>query len=350
MKKLGIAAALIALIGLGAYKLKDNQEKVAAKVYIPDTSLKVGVDVSTVAVQPLSQALSFLGTFTANKEVEIKLQVGGEVLQLPFENGQAVSAGALLAKIDDEQLSLQKEGLEISIEGYKNDLKRYQNLVAGDATPAVNIEKTELSIRATEAQKKQLEKQISHTRVTAPFSGVITEKLTEKGAVVSPGVTIAKLTDVSQVKLRLMVPERSINLFKIGQPLTITTEVYPGQEFNGKVSMISAKGDASHNYPVELTVNNNHAKVLRAGMYGSVLFDHTVSGEALTIPRQALVGSSKDPYVFVVKDEKAELRKIEIGTATAEVFAVASGLQEGEIVVTSGQINLKEGSPVSVQK
>lgn len=349
MKKIWIAAALVALVGLGAYKLKDNKAKVAEKIYVQDPSLKVGVDVSKVTIKPVSQSLSFLGTFNANKEVEIKTQLGGEVLQVHFENGQSIRQGAILAKIDNEQLELQKEGLEISIEGYKNDLKRYQNLVAGDATPAVNVERTQLSIRSTEAQKRQIEKQIGHANVAAPFSGVITEKLTEKGAVVSNGFTIARLTDISRLKLRLMVPEKSINMFKVGQKLAVTTEVYPDQTFGGIVTMISAKGDASHNYPIELTVQNNNTQALRAGMYGSVGFDHTVSSDALTIPRQALVGSSKDPFVFVVTDGKASLRKITLGSATSEVFVVSSGLTEGESVVVSGQINLKDGSPVSIQ-
>ncbi|WP_128545144.1 efflux RND transporter periplasmic adaptor subunit [Larkinella soli] len=349
MKRIYVILALLGTFGLMAWKLLDNQEKVAEKVYRPDPNRKVGVRTTAAGVRNLAEEGRFLGSFIPNREIEIRPQAGGEVVQLPIEEGQSVGAGRLIAKLDDEQLHYQLEALEVNVEGYRNDLKRYEALVKGDATPAVNLEKTGLSIRATEAQMKQLQKQIRNTTITAPFSGIVTEKLVEKGSVVSPGTPIAKITDISTLKLVVSVPEKAVNRFRVGQRIPVQTEVYPDIPLTGRVTMIGVQGDASHNYPVEITVENSPAHPLKGGMYGSVANTGEGKGRALAVPRQALVGSTRQPQVFVVEDGKAVLRKVAIGAATNDYYEITDGLKAGEQVVTSGQINLRNGTPVVAQ-
>lgn len=349
MKRIFVAIILVATLGLTAWKLLDNKEKVAEKVYRPDPNLKVGVRVEAAQVRDLSQVSSFLGSFAPNREIEIRPQAGGEIVQLPITEGQAVGAGKLIAKLDDDQLRFQAEGLQVTIEGYQNDLKRYETLVKGDATPAVNLEKTQLNIRSTQAQAKQIQKQIANTTITAPFSGVVTQKMVEKGSVVSPGTPIAKITDISLLKLVVQVPEKAVGQFKIGQSVGIRTEAYPDERFTGRVSLIGVQGDAAHNFPVEITVANSGAHPLKAGMYGSIENTSQVRGKTLTVARQAIVGSTKQPQVFVVENGKAVLRNVQIGATTNDYYEITGGLKEGEQIVVSGQINLQNGTPVVTQ-
>ncbi len=349
MKKIWITLLIIILGGLAVFKLMDNQQKVEAKVYQPDPNQKMGVGVATATFEDISQNHEFLGSFSPNREIEIRPQIGGEVVQLPIREGQAIGSNQLIAKIDDDQLRFQKEALIISIEGHQNDLKRYEALVKGDATPAVNIEKTELNIRSVQAQVRQIDKQIATTVISAPFGGVITQKLIEKGTVVSPGAVIAKITDISSLKLVVQIPEKAINNFKTGQKIPVTTDLYPGVEFPGTVTLISAVGDASHNYPVEITVPNSSAHPLKAGMYGSISNNQDLKQQGLSIPRQAIVGSTKKPQVFVVENEKAILRDVTLGVTTNTHYEILEGLKPGEKVVVSGQINLKNGTPVTIQ-
>lgn len=350
MKKLWIFVGLALVIGLTAWKLSDNKKAVEQKVYRPDSTQAVGVRVTKAEVAPLSQESRFLGSFVANREVQVLPQANGEIVQLPVQVGQTVSAGRLLAKIDDTQLRYQLEAQQVSLEGAKNDLGRYQKLVAGDASPAINIEKTQLNIRATEAQMKQLKRQIANTAVVAPIAGVITQKMVEKGSVVGAGAPLVKITDISQLKLLVSVPEKAVNQFKVGQPITVRTEVYPDTPFRGRVSLIGVQGDAAHNYPIEITVPNNSAqRMLRAGMYGSIDNNTQLKTQTLTVPRQAIVGSTKDPQLFVVVNGKAQLRDVEIGATAGDRYEIRRGLSAGESVVVSGQINLQNGTPVSVQ-
>lgn len=349
MKRIVVLLALVSTLGLTAWTLINNKKEVEAKVYKPNPDQKVGVRTAVAELRNLSQESEFLGSFAANREIEIRPQAGGQIIQLPIIEGQLVGAGKLIAKLDDEQLRYQIEALQVTLEGYQNDLKRYENLVKGDATPAVNLERTQLNIRATQAQIKQLQKQIANTTITAPFSGIVTEKMVEKGSVVSIESPIAKVTDISSVKLVVDVPEKAINHFRVGQPLSISTEVYPDARFTGRVTLIGAQGDAAHNYPVEITVNNSGKNLLRAGMYGTIANTSQVKAQTLTVPRQAIIGSEKQPQVYVIEDGKSMLKSVKIGATTNDYYEITDGLKAGDRVVTSGQINLQNGTAVVAQ-
>jgi RND family efflux transporter MFP subunit len=349
MKRILVVLALVATLGLTAWTLVNNKKEVEEKVYKPNADQKVGVRTAVAELRNLSQETEFLGSFSPNREIEIRPQAGGQIISLPIEEGQAVGAGRLIAKLDDDQLKFQIEAQQVTLEGYQNDLKRYENLVKGDATPAVNLERTQLSIRATQAQIKQLQKQIANTTITTPFSGIITEKMVEKGSVVSVGSPIAKVTDISTLKLVVQIPEKAINQFHVGQTLPIETEVYPDAHFSGRISMIAAQGDAAHNYPVEITVSNSSKNMLRAGMYGSIANTNKVKSQTLAVPRQAIIGSSKQPQIYVIENGKAVLKSVEIGATTNEYYEITKGLKAGDQVVTSGQINLQNGTLVSAQ-
>lgn len=349
MKRLLIFVAVIAVLGLTAAKLLTNKENTEAKIYQPDPNLKVGVRTAVAELRNMSQENKFLGSFSPNRKIEIRPQAGGEIVKLPITEGQHISAGQLVAKLDDDQLRFQVEALQVTLEGHQNDLRRFEVLVKGDAVPAVNIERTKLSIRSTQAQIKQLNKQIANTTISAPFSGIVTSKLVEKGSVVAIGTAMAEITDISSLKLIVNVPEKAINQFRMGQTISVQTEVYPDAKFQGKVTMISAEGDEAHNYPVEITVPNTTNNPLKAGMYGSIANLNEIKGQSLAVPRQAIMGSAKEPQLYVVENGKAVLKNVAIGVSTNEFYEITKGLKAGDQVVTSGQINLQNGTLVSAQ-
>jgi RND family efflux transporter MFP subunit len=190
---------------------------------------------------------------------------------------------------------------------------------------------------------------MTNTTVTAPFSGIITEKMVEKGSVINTGAPIARLTDISSLKLVVEIPENSVNQFRVGQSLPIETDVYPDARFTGRITMIAAQGDAAHNYPIEITVPNSAKTMLRAGMYGSIASTNKLKASTLAVPRQAIMGSSKQPQIYVVENGKAMLKSVEIGATTNDYYEITKGLNVGDQVITSGQINLQNGTLVNAQ-
>ena len=341
-----IVGIAIVLIIFSIVKLKSNKEKVQAKLYIHDTTAAILVDVTKPNFHTFENSFSFLGSFDPFRFNTVGSDGSGKIIRLNFQEGDHVSAGQILAKLDDEMLSIQLENAEINVEGQRNDDTRNSNLVKENVVSGVQQEKTKLALKSAETQVKQIKKQIKNTTIIAPFSGVVTKKMIDLGSVVGPGTPVLELTDISSLKLNISVPERDILKFKIGQNVTVNADVYANKAFSGRVSNISVKADASHNFKVEVLIQNTTSNPLMAGMYGSVVLQNSKTINALSIPRKALLGSSKAPQVYIVKNGKAKIVSFTAGTSDGEYIEVIEGLSKNDIIVIKGQINIQNNSNV----
>jgi RND family efflux transporter MFP subunit len=167
---------------------------------------------------------------------------------------------------------------------------------------------------------------------------------------VQNNMVVANVVDVSRLKVKLSVAEKDAFRLKAGDAVEVTTDVYPGVKFPGKISTLSAKADEAHTYPIEIVLNNAKDHPLRAGMFGKVMFISIGRTEVVTIPRQALVGSLKNPQVFVLEQQIARLRTIIVGGESGTELGIVGGLKDGDLVVVNGQNNLKDSVSVEVIK
>lgn len=260
--------------------------------------------------------------------------------------GDYLHTGTVIAQLDNELLKLQLEAIQVQIAGYEKDVDRYRILVKAEAIQAIQLEKSELALQSALVQQKTLKEQISRTTINAPFNGIVTQKFTEVGAVVAMSMPIIQLTDISSLKLNLTIPESDLRNFQIGQQLSVRSDIYPDLFFPGKVVMVGSRGDASHNFIVQIKIVNTGDRLLKAGMFGWVTVTKGHHQSLPTIPVEALFGSSLHQQVYVVEQGKVTVRDIEVAFQNTKFSAVSAGLQTGEIVVTSGFINLKNGSNV----
>jgi RND family efflux transporter MFP subunit len=336
-----IACVLIASV---AFKLVKNKREVEAKVYLPDVNTAVAVQVDTVKSGRFDLTTTFTGSFSPNREVVIGSETSGKVIKVNVEEGSHVSTGQLIAQLDDRLTQAQLQSAQANHDKAVNTLARYQQGSSGVTQLQMDNAKTE--ILTTQAQIEQLKTQIRQFTISAPFGGIITSRNFELGAIVSPGVQMATLTDISSVKLEISVPERNIAQFSLGQMIYVKTDVYPDAPFRGKVDMIGSKADASHNFQVKILIPNPKS-ALKSGMYGTVVFNSEASADALTIPRSALLGSSVKPQVYVVEAGVSKLRDIQTGGGNETRIQVTSGLHKNEVVVSGGLVNLSDGTKVS---
>lgn len=344
-----IVGVAIVLVAISAMKLKSNKEKVESKLYIHDTTAAILVDIAKPEVHEFESSFSFLGTFDPFRINTIGSDGAGKVIRLGFQEGDRISEGQFLVKLDDEMLNIQLENAEINAESQRNDDNRYSHLVKENAVSGVQVEKTKIALKSAEAQVRQIKKQLRNTTVSAPFSGVVTKKMVDLGSVIGAGTPILELTDISSLKLNISVPERDILKFKVGQEVVVNADVYGNKAFTGRVSTISVKADASHNFKVEVLIKNNSENPLMAGMYGSVKLKNSTVIRALSIPRKALIGSTKNPQVFIVRNGKAKLVSFEAGTSDGDYIEVVAGLKRSDLIVVKGQINLQNNSNVLVK-
>ncbi len=350
MKRILIISSIALLLLVGVFfKLRSNQEVAQGRIYVHDASTKASIKTEKVELQPMSEKELLIGTFQANKEVSLMPQTQGEIVYLNFAEGGYVRAGQVLVKVDKEALEAQLIGAEASYLSAQKDVDRYQQAVAGDALPEMQLDKSKLQLAMAESQLKLLNKQLENTVITSPLSGFVTRKLVEQGSVIAPGAPIAVITDVGRLKLMINVPEQQLNQFKEGAKVKVMAEAAPGEEFTGVIDYIGVKGDAAHNFPVSIRVNNEKG-LLRAGMFGTLVHQPNDNTPlmALAIPRKALVGSQEDPRVFVVKGDLAMERSVRLGAESRDFIEVLGGVKRGETVVVSGQVNLSDSTLISV--
>ena len=344
-----ISIAVLAFLGLVITKLLSNADKAKKKIYIHDMEAAVLVDTDKPQMHTFESGFSYLGVFEPMHQNNVASEASGKLIDLLVKEGDQVAKGQVIAKLDDELIELQIENAKLNISQLKNDNARFANLRKEQAVSSMEAEKMELALKTAEVQLKQLQKQLRGTKILAPFSGVVTKKMADLGSMVMPGTPIVELTDIGQLKLAISVPERDVLKFKKGQKVQVAVDAQ-NASVSGSVYSISVQADALHNFKVQVLVANSNANKILSGMYGTVTLDNAEKLNALAVPRKALIGSTKNPQIYVVQNGKAVLTPFSPGTADGNFLEVVSGLSSSDEIVIKGQVNLENGMNIKRNK
>jgi membrane fusion protein, multidrug efflux system len=351
MKKLSVIIVvsiivIVVIIRLGAGHKEDN--KMPLTQAIADSP--VTVNAVTVKKMTSDRSIELIGTLSALKEITITAETQGKIESINFEAGQQKAKGEVIAIIDNKLKQLSVKNAAINASKLKNDFDRIENLFKGGTASQQQLDDIRFSYENAMIQLNQAEKQLADATLVSPFSGIITQKTIELGSYVNVGSPIAVILDISKFKVKLNVSETNVYCLKVGDKAIITTDVYPGVSFDGRISFVSSQGDGTHNYPVEVIMNNSKQYPMKAGTFVTVNISISDPQMRLNIPRKALQGSTKDASVYVIENGKAMLKKIVIGVESNDFLEVVSGIFEGDNVVTVGQINLSDGKSVTLVK
>lgn len=346
MKNRIISIIVLVLVLVGAFfMLKRSHEKInAGKTNL--ISSEIVVSVAEVGETSTGTTLSLTGTLHPYTEVLVSAQAAGQITSLNAELGQSKSKGSVIATIDNRIKELTVQTSQLNADKQKRDLARYESLFQGGTITQQQMDDAKMANINAQLQLEQAKKQLDDATITAPISGIITEKSVERGAFVNMGSPVVRLLDISRLKIRMNVSESNVYKLSTGDKAEVVCEAFPDKTFAGKISYVASKGDDSHNYPVEVVISNNGK--LKAGTFANVTINLPGKGSALSIPREALLGSTKNAKVYVVKDGKAQTRDITVIGGNEKVLFIANGLAKGEQVVTAGQINLIDGISVSI--
>ena len=349
MKKTIIYIVLaLALIAIVVVRLKGNKETTENRVYQYNKEVAINVQAITLKPESVNNDISYPGTFEPNKETKVSADIQGKINLVLVDIGSIVKKGETLIQLDNSLLKLQLQTVEIQIEGLEADVKRYRILAQADAIQGVQLEKTELALKSAHVQKATLMEQINKTSIMAPFSGIVTAKLTEEGAFAAPGIPLLQITDISYLKFTVNVPENELSQFELNQIYTLTADVYPETALSGKVIMTGSKANMGNSFPVQFSVKNTTDLKIKSGMFGSVQLKKDSDEKHIIIPASSVVGTNIQPQVYIVNNGKAILKNITISTRFQNKAVVSGGLTEGEVIITNGFINLFDGANVSV--
>ena len=341
-------AAIFTTIGV---VLAGNKKKLDEKNKTVDRSnVAVTVSVAKATMGELTGEMKFSGIVESAADADVAVSSPGTIKTLNIAKGQYVRKGQVLGTIDSEQLKLQLKSLQLAESKLQADLDRVRILVQGNAAPETNLKDLEYNLANTKIQIEQMNQRLIDNTILAPISGMVTIKNMEAGEFASPGMMIARIVDVSSLKVAAYVNEKHIYTVTEQQNAEITSEALPGKSYQGKVNYISPVGDENHNYRVEIQLDAQGNKDLRAGTYTLVNLGTTEAGNALMIPAMALVTGSEASSVFVVEGTTAKNVPVVIGRREGEMVEVIGGIKAGDQVVTAGQINLTDGATISISE
>lgn len=347
---IAVVAALLFLVARVLSKNKEKNEKQTALV-ADQANSAVAVRLDTVKRKALQFDFSTNGLFAAGKEIKFAAEKAGRVISISVDEGSHVTKGQLLAVIKTDEQAVQLENAKAAYANALNDKERYQKAFQTGGVTQQQVDQSVLTLQNAEAKLKQAQIAMGDAYIRSSIDGIINKRFIEQGAVLAPGTELFEIVDVSKLKLQSTVSEAQVALIKQGDKAKVTASVFPDKQFSGIITFIAPKADESLSFAIETEVENTAGSPLRAGMYGTVSFTFPQQAPVLVVPRTAFVGSISSNEVFIADStHHARLRKVTGGRIAGSEVEVLNGLQAGEIVISSGQINLADGTIIQPVK
>ncbi|NSL89289.1 efflux RND transporter periplasmic adaptor subunit [Chitinophaga sp. Mgbs1] len=344
------------LVTIGAvvlimWKLNANKKANEAKTEFVKESNTGAVPVLVQKVTRNAFAQGFLanGNFAPVRELSYLAETSGRITRLLVDEGSIVKQGQAIAYIDGQIVNTDLQSAKANLDQLKVDKERYEAAFQTGGVTKKQVDDAKLQYDIAKTHYEAAGRRVSDTYVKAPISGIINKKYIEQGAYLSPGTKMFDIVDVSRLKLAVAVPEGQVVTLSKGQKVKVTSNVFPETSYEGTITFIAAKGDNSLNYPVEMEVNNVAGKQLKAGMYGTAHFESPETSQAIFIARTAFIGGVNSNEIYIMEGNVAKKRKVISGRILGDQVEIREGLNEGDVVITTGQINLTEGAAVTVQ-
>ncbi len=301
----------------------------------------VPVRVETIEAKPHVAAEEVVGTVRPKLRSVIEAKISGRIEKMLVVPGQEVKAGELLIQLDAREAKARLDQAIAVRQQAENDLKRYEVLRAKQVVTAADLEAAQSKAQIAVAAAAEAETNLAYATITAPFDGVITRKLADVGDLAVPGKALLEIEDPRVLQFEAAVPEAVIDHVKLGArfPVHIVSS-----ELEGTVSEISPSADVtSRTFLVKLDLPN--ATGLRAGQFGRVAIPVSETN-ILRAPAAAVVQRGQMEFVFVVADQRAQLRIVKTGRRFGNEVELLSGVSAGEQVVTDHVASLVDGQPV----
>ncbi len=353
--KRGIITVLVIILVLGgiAWVLSNNKKENEAKTaVVAQGGGAVSVRTATIKKEAIDLDFGVNGNFEPNQEIKFLSENAGRVNKIYVDEGDRVTKGQILARIDAEIINTDKETAQATLQNAVKDEARYASSFKTGGVTQQQLDQAKLAVANARLRLQSASRKVSDANIKSPINGIVNKRFIEVGAFVNTqGTEMFELVDVSKLKLKVNVNESQVANINIGDRVQIKSNVFPTDNFVGKVTFIAAKADESLNFPIEIQVDNNGKHNIKAGMYGTAIFKFPKQAPALTIPRGSFVGSVSSNQVYVLENgNTAKVRKVIAGRILGENVEILEGLKEGETVITSGQINLVDGSKVAPVK
>lgn len=358
IKRMIIMLSLCALVfgGLFGYKMFVKKMMMEHMASMGDTAQTV----STIQASktPWQDNLKAVGSLRAAKGADIAPEIAGTVKNIFMESGQDVMEGTVLAQLDSAEDYAKLQSLIATLRHAEITVERDKKQIAVQAISQATYDADIATLENLKAQVEEQKAVLDKKTITAPFSGRLGIRQIDVGQYITAGTVIANLQQLDPVFFDFSVPQQDLPFLKEGQKVVMTTDAIPGKTFEGTITALEAKIDEStRNIAVRASFENPD-KLLRPGMYATATITIGEPKDLITLPQTAITYNPYGSNVYVVnettsektgeKELRVEMVFVKTGKTRGDQVAILDGVKEGDVIVTAGQLKLRNGTKVVV--
>jgi len=316
------------------------------------------------------ERLTSIGTLIASQGVDVTSQVAGIVTEVLIDSGTEVEHGTKLVQLD---ASVEVADLASAVATHREAevaFARQADLMNKKVTSEANLDTARAKQETAQAAVKRIEAVIAQKAITAPFSGRVGIRKVEKGQYVSAGMALVSLQALDPIRADFPMPEQQIGKLRVGEPIELTVDAYPGEVFKGEIQSLDARVAQDTRTLLVRAILSNRERKLLPGMFANVTVLAGQPADVVTVPRTAVTYSLYGDSVYVAKPASetadaragvpvagepaeqmvAERRFVRTGQVRGDRVAITFGLGAGELVVTTGQLKLNPGASIHIDK
>ena len=331
---LALLICLIVLLAAGGgfyYTLKKKKPKRRSRA--PRKSIAV----ETVIVNPqtLENKISAVGTILSNESVTIKPEIAGTIKSIGFEEGNKVEKGKILFTLDTDLLKAEYEEVEANFNFASSVFERAKKLKKDGVIPGEEFDDRLRAYLNAKSRLNTLATRLKKHSIKAPFHGTLGSRKVSIGDYVGVGESLVNLEDLSQVKVEFFVPQRFINRLSQGQLVRVSIGSLP-QFYEGTIYLIDPKLDPETRSALVKAKVPNPENLLKPGMFCTVTIVIETIENALTVPLEARVSRGEKHFLYIVEENKAVMKPVQLGIFAEGSIEITDGLNPGDRVIVAG--------------
>lgn len=358
MKRLLVMLVAAGVVFGGIFGFQAFKAHMISKFMAANKAPPVTVSAAKAELHSWQPQLTAVGSLRAVRGVDVTTEIAGLVRSLHFKSGDRAAEGQLLVQLNADADVAQLQALEAAAELARTTYERDRAQFAIEAVSQAQVDAAAADLKSKRAQAAQQAAIIAKKAIRAPFAGRLGISTINVGQYLNPGDKIVTLQKLDPVFVDFTLPQQQLARITLGQKVVATTDTYPGQTFDGQITAVDPKVDPqTRNVQVQATLHNPKRQLL-PGMFATVKVDSGAAEPLLTLPQTAVTYNPYGETVYLVvaggngPDGKPVLTAkqtfVTIGSTRGDQVAILKGVHDGDLVVTAGQLKLRNGSEVII--
>ena len=331
-------ASLLAGCGVG--------EASVADVDTAPEATPVAVEIATPVRSDIYATYSANASLSSDYDAPAIARVAGEIVELAVEEGDRVSAGQVLARLDGERLRLEMLAARANLDRAGKELMRNADLHARGLISSSMFEGLKFDLESLQATYDLKRLNYEYSNIRAPITGVVSAREVKAGQTLAVGDVAFRITETSELLAHLQIPQSELSKFSAGHAATVQVASMPDHKFAATIIRISPTVDTRNGTFRATAKIDNADGVLAPGMFGRFTVAYEKHADALVIPKTAVVDEDQEKTVYIVQNGTVVRRVVETGVEEKGLVEILSGLQEFDEIVVVGHGGLRDGSKV----